>query len=298
MDEQRIAEELVKVSKELQGADELKYRQEPFAVYENDSPDTGHIYLKFDITGPYDKSQAGNAPVGTMRYSIGVDGKYKSADLNLNWKYVYSLNAKTVERPAAFSKSIQKELEKRILWKTGQEYKDDQWTGPNGRLKAGRSGKNFASVIGRTVKSHVAREKEASRYLVYFENGDDRTWQGDENIQVRSKGRGNRWNRRVEELEVGDSVRIKDGVVWDDVKVKRIKKAAINKEAMMLWEKVVAEYGRKMAHRFHTQLLHQAGKYTDDKRLNPDEELWAPDFMPIMMEAAIKEMRKMKRSMY
>lgn len=78
---------------------------------------------------------------------------------------------------------------------------------------------------------------------------------------------------------------------------KKVKKAA-NKEAAELWEKVAAEYGRKMAHKFHTQLLKQAGSYSDDKRLNPDEELWVADFMPVMMDAAAKEMKKMIRSNY
>jgi len=66
----------------------------------------------------------------------------------------------------------------------------------------------------------------------------------------------------------------------------------------LLWQKVASEYGRKMAHRFHTQLLKQAANYSDDERLNPDGNLWVNDFIPLMMNGCIFELKKMNRRNY
>ena len=74
---------------------------------------------------------------------------------------------------------------------------------------------------------------------------------------------------------------------------KKVKKAAVE-----LWEKVARQYARKKAHYFHAQLLKQAENYSDDKRLNPVGDLWIDAFLPVMMEAAIAELKKMKRSLY
>lgn len=229
MNKQKIAKEILVAAKELVSeVEEFKFKQEPFAVYENGRPGIDHIYLKFNISGPYDKSQMTDAPAGKMRYSIGVKGQYISDSVNLKWNYGYSTDAKKVENLSAFAKAIQKELEKHVLWKTEQEYEPNQWTAPNGRLKGDKRGKSFPSVVGRIVKAHVAKELAAEN----------------------------------------------------------------------LWEKVSAEYGRKMAHKFHTQLLKQASKYADDDRLNQGGELWIPEFMPVMMRAASEELKKMIRTNY
>jgi len=71
---------------------------------------------------------------------------------------------------------------------------------------------------------------------------------------------------------------------------------ARNQEAAMssLLKKVLVQAGEKAALAIHSDLLKKSTKYTDDERLNPDAELWVPDFMPVMIDAAIKKLKSLK----
>ena len=62
-----------------------------------------------------------------------------------------------------------------------------------------------------------------------------------------------------------------------------------------LWEKVVEQYAEKRANLMVSDLLKQAGKYSDDDRLNPTGELWVNEFMPKMLDVAMSALKSARK---
>lgn len=67
------------------------------------------------------------------------------------------------------------------------------------------------------------------------------------------------------------------------------------REAASLWKKVATQYGEKVAVKLHSELLKKAAKLSEDKRLNPDEELWVPDFIGPLVDGVISKLSEIKR---
>lgn len=62
-----------------------------------------------------------------------------------------------------------------------------------------------------------------------------------------------------------------------------------------LWQKVARQYGGKVAMKLHSELVRKADALSDDKRLNPDGELWVSDFIPELLDGVIDKLKEIRR---